>query len=82
MEILTIAVVVVHLRQHIHSVRIERQIRAFHNAKGIELVPKSALSKDELGGVGTVETIDAVRPADACLQRDVIAPGRFPFPTR
>jgi hypothetical protein len=66
-EILTVAVVVIHLSQHIHGVRIERQVRMFHNSEGIQLVPQRALPEDKLRRVGTVQAIHAVRPADPIL---------------
>lgn len=65
-----IPMVVVHLRQHIDRVGIEGQVRRVDDAEGVELVPKSTLAKNELGGVRSVKTIDAVGATDAVLEGD------------
>ncbi len=46
--------IVIHLRQHVYSVRVEGQVRALHNPQGIQLVTESPLSEHELGSVGAI----------------------------
>ena len=65
----------VHLREHVDRVRVEGEIRSLHNAKGVQLMTKCALSKDKLGSVRPVKTINAVCPAYAILEGDGISDG-------
>lgn len=68
--------VMIHLRQHIHRIRIERQVRAVHDTERIQLVPQRALPEHELRGIRTIQAVHAVRAAYPVLQRNIVPPRR------
>ena len=63
-----VAVVVVHVCEQVHCIGVVFDAGAGDDAEGVELVAECAFANDELGGVGAVETVDAVCAADAVLE--------------
>ena len=61
--------VVVHLREHVDRVGIERKVGGMNDTEGIELVSKRTFPKHELRRVRTIKTVNAVCPAEAVLHR-------------
>lgn len=59
--------IVIHLRQHIHRVRVKGQIRAIDDSQGVQLVPKCTLPEHELRSVRPVKTVYTVGTAYAIL---------------
>lgn len=47
-----VAVVVEHLRDEVHGVRVERESRVVNDSERMELMSKRGFRDDELGGVG------------------------------
>lgn len=60
--------VVIHLSQHIHCIRIECQVRIVDHPKGIKLMAECSFSKYKLGSISPIEAVYAIRPAYAILQ--------------
>ena len=63
----TIAVIVIHLCQHVDCVRVEGEARAIHDSKRVQLMAKSALAEHELGRIRAIQTINAVCTTYAVL---------------
>ena len=70
----TVTVVMVHFSEHIDSIRVERKIWCVDDTQGIQLVTERAFAKHELRCIRAIETIDAIRSADAVLHRHRCAP--------
>lgn len=68
----TVPVVVVHLRQHVHRVRVKYEVGRVDDPEGVELVSEHAFPKDELRCVSPVQAVDTVGSADAILESDRI----------
>lgn len=71
---LTVPVVMVHFRQHVHGVGIESQVGIFYDSESIKLMSKCSLSENELGGIGPVEAIHAIRATYPILKGDRVPP--------
>jgi hypothetical protein len=52
--VLTVPMVVIHLCQHIDSIRVEGQVGAIDNPQSIKLMTQSPLPKHKLRSVGSV----------------------------
>ena len=64
---LTVAVIVVHLGQHVDGVGVKRKVRRVDDTQGIQLMTKGTLPEDKLGCIRPVEAIYAVGTTDAVL---------------
>jgi hypothetical protein len=72
-------VIVVHLRQHVDCVRIEREIWVVHYPKSVKLMTKRTLAKYELRRIGAVKAIHTICSTNTVLEGDGAAPRHFGF---
>ena len=61
--------VVPHMREQVHSVRVVFNGRVLNNTKSLELVAERLFCDDELCSVGAVEAIDTVAGTEAASKR-------------
>lgn len=59
--------VVVHFGEHVDSIRVEREIRVVNYSERVQLMSKYTFTVNELCRVGSIQTIDTVRPTNAVL---------------
>jgi hypothetical protein len=52
--VLTVAMIMIHFGQHVHRIRVKDEIGTVHDAKGVQLMAKYALSKHKLSSVCSV----------------------------
>ena len=68
-----VAQIVVHLREHIYSVRVERKMYVFQEAQSMKLMSKCGFAQNKLRSIRTIETVDTVEPHNTILQEDRVA---------
>ena len=72
----TVTVIMIHLCQHVDSIRVKREIWISHYSKSVKLMTECSLAKHELSGIRTVQTVHTVYTTYTILQKNVISPRR------